>query len=836
MLRPRNRSSDCLHFDHLRNPTISAESTRSKLMIMKKKTVKFLVLASGTLALIATSANSGTVPTWNFGNNGDGTTQGWTVTAGHFGATGTAGNGIEPAQANGTRAHDAAHPVAVLTSPVVNFSLLNVSPTDNVIDILWEGGQGNQQASPDPTNLAAVLNYNGGDTNNTGQKGLGFRNLTTGNYDFVSYDPGNGGGVQTDSFTQADLVANGIDPDASYELDFFTTDDGGWGWTRLNEVNLNAGAIGSAVPPADDDNDTLLDHWEQAQAGNLTDLDGTAWDGNGVTPGPGAGTGDFDGDGRSDSQEQDDGTDPTDEDSDDDGLTDGEEADLGTNPSNPDSDGDGLLDGAETDTGTFVSANDTGTDPLETDSDGDGLSDGFEVGENTDPNDADSPSLPPAPEFTGIWNFGNNGDGTAEAAWTVTAGHFAARGAAGNGIEPAQANGTRAHDAAHPVAVLTSPPLSFRNSAIGGPVVEIDWEGGQGNQNASPDPTNLAAVMGYNGGNTNNTGQKGLGFRNLDTGNYDFVSYDPGNGGGVQTDSFTRSDLVSGGVDINASYELDFFTTDDGGWGWTRLNEIRIDAVLNPRPLHRPQLRITQSGANLIFEWESEVGMVYNLRSDADLQPDPTLWPIHGANENIDATPPLNTLTIPLPDANELFFVIEGFPKPPVVIFGDDFESGVGDWVTVVNDPVRNTLWELGTPSGSTGPLTGADGSANAWSTNLGDYGPDSDISLFSPPINFSGVPSAELTFEIFRDSDGFADTAIVRFRRVTDDVQLGPDHALDMTEFDIDYHTQVIEVPVEVLNETENVRIEFNFVSDGSLDNYSGLSIDNVNVDGVDP
>ncbi|HJM62104.1 MAG TPA: hypothetical protein QGF50_00200, partial [Roseibacillus sp.] len=153
---------------------------------MKKKTVKFLVLASGTLALIATSANSGTVPTWNFGNNGDGTTQGWTVTAGHFGATGTAGNGIEPAQANGTRAHDAAHPVAVLTSPVVNFSLLNVSPTDNVIDILWEGGQGNQQASPDPTNLAAVLNYNGGDTNNTGQKGLGFRNLTTGNYDFVS--------------------------------------------------------------------------------------------------------------------------------------------------------------------------------------------------------------------------------------------------------------------------------------------------------------------------------------------------------------------------------------------------------------------------------------------------------------------------------------------------------------------------------------------------------------------------------------------------------------------------------------------------------------------------
>ena len=304
---------------------------------MKNPISKGIALAAGILALVAVSANGSTVQTWNFGNNGDGTAEAaWTVTAGHFAARGAAGNGIEPAQANGTRAHDAAHPVAVLTSPPLSFR--NSAIGGPVVEIDWEGGQGNQNASPDPTNLAAVLNYNGGDTNNTGQKGLGFRNLTTGNYDFVSYDPGNGGGVQTDSFTQADLVANGIDPDASYELDFFTTDDGGWGWTRLNEVNLNAGAIGSAVPPADDDNDTLLDHWEQAQAGNLTDLDGTAWDGNGVTPGPGAGTGDFDGDGRSDSQEQDDGTDPTDEDSDDDGLTDGEEADLGTNPSNPDSD------------------------------------------------------------------------------------------------------------------------------------------------------------------------------------------------------------------------------------------------------------------------------------------------------------------------------------------------------------------------------------------------------------------------------------------------------------------------------------------------------------------
>ena len=54
------------------------------------------------------------------------------------------------------------------------------------------------------------------------------------------------------------------------------------------------------------------------------------------------------------------------------------------------------------------------------------------------------------------------------------------------------------------------------------------------------------------------------------------------------------------------------------------------------------------------------------------------------------------------------------------------------DWVSVVNDASDNTLWQLGTPFGSTGPITGADGSANAWTTNIGDYGTNSDISLFS--------------------------------------------------------------------------------------------------------
>jgi len=272
------------------------------------------------------------------------------------------------------------------------------------------------------------------------------------------------------------------------------------------------------------------------------------------------------------------------------------------------------------------------------------------------------------------------------------------------------------------------------------------------------------------------------------------------------------------------------------------VDEIRLGTTFDDvvkggvSPEIQPQLYITSNGPDLKIQWESHAGMFYVLRSSADLAADLSTWDsvdVPGSVENdgvfeIAGTVPLNTHTILRPGDSTRFFRMEEFPlPPPPPLFEEDFESGAGDWVAVVNDASSNTLWQLGTPSGSTGPITGADGSANAWSTNLGDYGTNSDISLFSPPLDFSGLPGAELTFKVYRDADGFGDTAFVRFRRVADDVQLGPGHDLDMAVFDTDYTSISIPVPVETIGET--VRIEFNFVSDGSPDAFSGLSIDNV-------
>tara|TARA_B100000959_G_scaffold138493_1_gene145556 strand:+ start:8228 stop:11776 length:3549 start_codon:yes stop_codon:yes gene_type:complete len=801
----------------------------------------------------------GTAPTWNFGNNGDGTNQGWTVTAGHFAND---GNGIEPAQTTGTRAHDAAHPVAVLTSPTVNFSLNNVSPAGNVIDILWEGGRGNQNASPDPADLAAVTNYNGGNTNNAGQKGLGFRNLNTGEYDFVSYDSADGGGVETLSYTQADLVANGIDPDASYELDFFTTDDGGWGWTRLNEVNVSIGAVGPGEPPTDDDNDTLRDAWEENYTGNLTDLDGTAWDGIGATPGPGAGTGDFDGDGRSDSQEQEDGTDPSDEDSDDDGLTDGEEVALGTDPLNADSDGDGLADGVETGTGIFVDVNNTGTDPLDTDSDGDFSPDGQEIDNNTDPNDPDDPGAFAA-NLAHRYSF-NSG---AELIDSVGGNDGVLVGDAFVQDGQLHLDGDPTGPNADSMGFTDSVDLANNFGAVG-----VTFESWYTDDNSGSWAKLFSFGNGTGGSNIifnlqqGGSGQGRIQYQGMPEANFGprpalgeehhlALTISPVgvinawiDGAQIQA---SPPNLTGDGNDL-ATLPSSWERIGASNWGDVGMtgsvNEFRIwrgeltaeevvvnlaggpDIVGPATPFQITRVSYNSASDTVDITWNSVPGRFYTVEWSVDMKSGPVVW-----SEFIDitATGTSTTVTdtdIPPGTRMRYYRVLEWSDGPPrVILFSDDLESGAPGWTTLVDDALENTRWELGTPAGSTGPLAGADESASAWSTNIGDYGSGSNISLRSPAIDLGAAGSAELVFSVFRDADGFGDTAVVRFRRASDLVQLGAETDIDMSIFDDDYESVSIPVVPEAIG--ENVVVEWNFVSDATADAFSGLTIDNIEI-----
>lgn len=100
----------------------------------------------------------------------------------------------------------------------------------------------------------------------------------------------------------------------------------------------------------------------------------------------------------------------------------------------------------------------------------------------------------------------------------------------------------------------------------------------------------------------------------------------------------------------------------------------------------------------------------------------------------MEATRPVNTLTVPRPAESFRPFVVEEIPAPPVAILADDFESGQGD-CTTGSDGAAGTAWELGTPT-VVGPPVGHS-PVYCFGTNLaGEYGSDADVWLRSPVID----------------------------------------------------------------------------------------------------
>ena len=281
----------------------------------------------------------------------------------------------------------------------------------------------------------------------------------------------------------------------------------------------------------------------------------------------------------------------------------------------------------------------------------------------------------------------------------------------------------------------------------------------------------------------------------------------------------------------------------DGHRGWARiavsgdragliLREYYFEGVDFQRPAEDYQFAVSSDdgGKTLAFSWRSFPGESYSVvhTTDPGANPDAASWPVVASLQGLPAESPRNQHVLARPSGPRNFYALVAGPAPP--LFFDDFESGSGEWVSVINDPGGATSWELGRPRGSTGPLTGAEESTSAWSTNLGDYGPDSDISLRSPLIDLREVQAAKLVFAAYRDADGIGDRAQIRFLKASDLVQLGPVIGLEMDIFDDRYVRQSVDVNKEAMG--QQMIIEFRFISDSSADMYSGLTIDNVLVE----
>jgi len=488
----------------------------------------------------------------------------------------------------GTRyAHDGAHSTMIFRSPVLNFA--DASATGSVLEIDWFGGEGKGgNVTVDPTSPAdIVVGQTSG--NEDGVKGIGLLNLTTGNYDAYSYRDGNGGNVQTQAFTLAQLEGAGVSLTDDYQLDFFENDDGGWGWTRLEEVRVDGSAVTGVAPPRVPrivvSNGTFSSSAIQgSQVGTLTTTSGTA--GDSYTYSLVAGEGSTD-----NAKFQ----------------IDGGELQIGP------------YDFSTTANNTrfSVRVRATGTPS------GDQIEKAVFVTALAEP-------LPPQPGETVVWDF----DADNEHGWTTVSGQAFLRG---DGVVAGQGNGegidgfrggvnagdTRyAHDGAHTNFIYRSPVVNFGSASATGNVLEVDWFGGEGKGgNVNIDPTSPAEIIGKTTGGTED-GVKGLGLLNLTTGNYDAFSYRDGNGGSTQTKTFTLDQLTEAGVSLTDNYQLDFIENDDGGWGWTRLEEVRIDPLAIGENSSSTFV-ITDidfsSDQKVTLTWNSREGQVYAVKYSVDM-------------------------------------------------------------------------------------------------------------------------------------------------------------------------------------------------------------------------
>jgi hypothetical protein len=241
----------------------------------------------------------------------------------------------------------------------------------------------------------------------------------------------------------------------------------------------------------------------------------------------------------------------------------------------------------------------------------------------------------------------------------------------------------------------------------------------------------------------------------------------------------------------------------------------------------------TNPGAKTFsVSWESEEGKLYNLRSTTDpASADPIDWPIVAGQENLAATPPENTVTIPFPPDSTRLFVVEEFPAPPVTVFTDNFEDGQGDWTTGGDDGSNPfTNWEFGSPT-VVGPAS-ANSGANCFGTNLSaDYANLSDLWLRSPPIDLTAAAGATLNFSHYVDIEEGFDFGEVRL--LDADAALAELAVLEMT---IDGNNPTgwepfsKALPAAALG--KNVVLEFRFDSDDiSEPTQAGWYIDDVEV-----
>jgi hypothetical protein len=534
------------------------------------------------------------------------------------------------------------------------------------------------------------------------------------------------------------------------------------------------------------------------------------------------------GDGLTNLQEFQAGTDPNDPDTDGDTLEDGAEvAGAGdrppTDPTDPDSDGDGLTDEVETNTGVDNGPTDTGSNPTLVDTDGDGHDDPVEIAKGSDPSDPDSVppvdpsdvipvlSVTPSTEIAG--GFDRRAIYLVDGSGLVDGGHdgipdgsmWLSMGTCCGGTE--DLDPFVIFDLGE-VYSITSFQVWNYNESTGGNLTERGVN---------------EVTIEY--GDTEALGSTVAGITNFAQAPEPVTT----TYAGEVFDSFAPFSARYIKFDINSSH--------GGDNAFYGLSEVQFKGTLGP--LRTIQLDIDRVGDDLVISWTSTFGKLYNLRSSIDPATDgaPATWPIFGLHQEIEATPDLNTLIIPLPADAVRFFVIEEFPVPPVTVFSENFDGADPGWATGFDalDPLMNTVWQLGDPSG--GPATGPQAPnsvPNCYGTNLAtNYGISSNTWLRTPAIDLSTASAATVVFQQWLDMDDFDNLDSGSLRVLDASVLPGTVTELGVVEANITGFVNgwaefSAELPAAALGRV--ISLEFGFRSDGDdIFDAAGWYIDDV-------
>ncbi|NQT40808.1 MAG: LamG domain-containing protein [Planctomycetes bacterium] len=195
----------------------------------------------------------------------------------------------------------------------------------------------------------------------------------------------------------------------------------------------------------------------------------------------------------------------------------------------------------------------------------------------------DPNALPEAPAV-----YASNFSARDTQGWFVLNGGAQFRTGDGAGMTPANASGGEAMDNPHETFLVQSKEFKLTGETIDGTnALVVTFAGGAGDQDgAGAIYTTPADVVAANHGNSFSAGQKGLAFYNVDTGQYDATIFENDNGG-TNARSFTTAQLTGFGVDPNATYRLQYFENDGGGWGWGQLNSVQVAAEELAAPMPR---------------------------------------------------------------------------------------------------------------------------------------------------------------------------------------------------------------------------------------------------------